>query len=103
VQKTLTELLDIATRHTPGEEAVGTIFAQGSGKVGPSGRRGALPKAVSKGAKRSATDGMRGPKWLPQRVMVTTSCDDDDNDKEVNDSYEEHVAVVEHNFKHQAR
>jgi hypothetical protein len=25
--------------------------------------------------------------------MVTTSCDDGDNDKEVNDSYEEHVAV----------
>jgi hypothetical protein len=46
------ELLDIATRHTSGEEAVGAIFVQSSGKVIPGGDRGTSTIATDKGTKR---------------------------------------------------
>jgi hypothetical protein len=37
--KTTKELLDIATRHASGEEAVGAVFVQSTGKVAPGGGR----------------------------------------------------------------
>jgi hypothetical protein len=42
--KTMKEILDIATRHASGEEAVRAIFLQNSGKVAPDGGRGATPR-----------------------------------------------------------
>jgi hypothetical protein len=35
--------------------------------------------------------------------VITTSCDEGDNDKEANNSDEELIAVAEHDFKRQAR
>jgi hypothetical protein len=40
--ETTKELLDITTRHTPSEEAVGAIFVLGDGKMVPCSSRGAL-------------------------------------------------------------
>jgi hypothetical protein len=51
-------MLNIATRHASGKEAVGAVFVQGDGK--------APLKAVGKGAKWSAKGSNRGPKWQPQ-------------------------------------
>jgi hypothetical protein len=86
--KTTKELLDITTRHASGEEAV------------HGGSRRALPKAAGKGVRRSAKGNKRGPKWHPQQVTITTSYNDGDNDKEADDSDEEHVATVECDVKH---
>jgi hypothetical protein len=41
-------------------------------------------------------------KQHPQRVAVTTNCDDD-NDKEADGSDEEHVMAAKRDFKHQAQ
>jgi hypothetical protein len=93
--KTAKKLLDIVTQHASGEEVVGAVFIQGDAKTVPSGSRRAPPKATNKGAKRSDKDSKKGPKRCPQWVTVATSCNDDD-------SNEEHIAAVEHDFKHQA-
>jgi hypothetical protein len=97
--KTMKELFDIATRHPSGEEVVGAIFIQGSGKAVLDGGRGAPPKATDKEAKSNK----RGPKRQPQRITVITRCDKGDNGKEVGDSDEELITIAEHNCKHQAR
>jgi hypothetical protein len=85
------ELFDIVTRHAYGEEAVEAIFVQGEAKEAPAGNQGAPPKAASKGMKRSTKGNKRGPKRCPQWIAVIVSCDQGDNDKEANDSDEEHV------------
>jgi hypothetical protein len=100
--KTTKELLDIATRHASGKEAVVAIFVQGDEKAAPNSGRGASLKAVVRGTKRSAKGDKRGLKQRSQQVTVTTSCDEGGNDKEVDDSDEELVATVECDFKHQA-
>jgi hypothetical protein len=97
------ELLDIATRHTSCEEAVGAIFVQSSGKVIPGGDRGTSTIATDKGTKRGIKNDKRGPRRRPQRVAVTASCEEDNNAKDVDDSDEELVAAAEHDFKRQAR
>jgi hypothetical protein len=56
-------------------------------------------KAAGKSTKKSTKGNNRGPKQRPQRVAVTTICDEDDNDKEANDSNKELIAVVEGDFK----
>jgi hypothetical protein len=76
------------------------IFVQGKGKMALVGTQGALPKATRKVVKRSVKGNKRGPKWHPQRVTITTSCDEGDNAKEAEDSNEEHVAATEHDLKH---
>jgi hypothetical protein len=55
-------------------------------------------KTTDKGMKRDAKSDKRGPKRWPQRVMVTTSYDDGDNDKDVGNSNEEFITVAEHDF-----
>jgi hypothetical protein len=96
--KTTKELLDITTRHTYGEEAVRAIFVQNDRKATPNSGRGAPLKVAGKGAKRSVKGNKRGAKWRPQRVTVTTSCDEGGNE-EANDSNEELVATTERDFK----
>jgi hypothetical protein len=59
--KTMKELLDIATRHTSGEEVVAAIFIQDNGKVAPSGIQGVPLKAVGK-AQREELKATRGAK-----------------------------------------
>jgi hypothetical protein len=49
--------------------------------------------------KRNAKGNKKGTKCHPQWVTVTTSCDEGNNDKEVDDSDEEHVATTERDFK----
>jgi hypothetical protein len=83
--KTTKQLLDIATRHTSGEEVIGAVFVQGDGKTITGGGRGAPPKAADKGAKKGSKGNKRGQKRCPQRVAVTTSCDNND-DKEADGS-----------------
>jgi hypothetical protein len=58
------------------------------------------PRTTDKGAKRGAKSDKRGPKQRLQRVMVTTSCDEGDNDKDVGSSNVELVAIAERDFKH---
>jgi hypothetical protein len=97
--KTMKKLIDIAIRHASSEEAVGAVFIQSSGKEAPGGGRGEPPKATDKGAKWGARSDKMGPKQWPEWVAITTSCDEGDHDKDVGDSNEELVSVVERNFK----
>jgi hypothetical protein len=60
--KTRKELLDIATRHASGEEAIGVVFMLRSAKAAPSGGRRAPTKATNKGARRGARSDKGGPK-----------------------------------------
>jgi hypothetical protein len=50
--KTTRELLNIATRHTSGEEAVEAIFLQSSRKAASGGSQGASTTATNKRTKR---------------------------------------------------
>jgi hypothetical protein len=93
--KTMKEPLNITTGHASGEEEVGAIFSQSSGKAAPNGGRGAPPKATDKGTKRGARSDRRGLKQWPKWVVVPTSYDEGDNDKDVGDSDEELVAATE--------
>jgi hypothetical protein len=92
---TTKEFLDIATKHASSEEAVRAVIVQSNAKAAPSDGRGAPTKATNKGARRGARSNKWGPKWRPQQVVVTTSCDEGDNDKDDGDSDEELVAATE--------
>jgi hypothetical protein len=70
---TTKEMLDIATRHAFGKEAVGAAFALGNGKTVPSGHQAMSSKATSKGAKKGIKASKKGQKRHPQRVAVATS------------------------------
>jgi hypothetical protein len=56
------ELLDIATRHASGENAIGDIFIQSNGKAVPGGGRGASTTTTNKGTKRGIKSNKRWPK-----------------------------------------
>jgi hypothetical protein len=64
--KTMKELLNIATRHASGEEAIEAFLVQGDMKAAPIGSQGAPFKAVGKGATRTTKSNKRGPKRQPQ-------------------------------------
>jgi hypothetical protein len=96
---TTKELLNIATRHASSEEAVRAVFVQGRGKVVLSGGWGTSVATSDKGTKRGIKSDKRGAARLPQRVAVTTSCDEEMNGKDANDSDEELMMVVEGDFK----
>jgi hypothetical protein len=100
--KTTKELLDIATRHASGEEAVEAIFMQSSGKVVPGDGRGASTTTTDKGTKRGIKSDKKGPRWRAQQVVVTASCGEDNIGKDVSDSDEELIAADKRDFKHQA-
>jgi hypothetical protein len=101
--KTMKKLLDIATRHNSGEEAVRAVFMQNIRKVAPGGGRGAPTTAIDKGTMRGVKSNKRGPRRHPYRVTVTASCGEDNNGKDAGDSDEELVAVAEYDLKRQAQ
>jgi hypothetical protein len=55
--------------------------------------------AANKGTKRGIRSNKRGPKWQPQQVVVTTICDEGNNDKNAGDSDEEVITTAERDFK----
>jgi hypothetical protein len=63
--KTIKELLNITTMHASGEEVVGAIFIQSSGKAAPSGGRGAPLETTNEGTKRGVKSDKRGLKQRP--------------------------------------
>jgi hypothetical protein len=95
---TTKELLNITTRHTSGEEAVGTVIVLGDGKMVTGSSQVAPFNATSKGTK-------GGNKWQkpPAPRRDTTTTNGNYNDQEVDDFDEGHVATTEHDFKHQTR
>jgi hypothetical protein len=97
--KTTKELLDIATRHTSGKEAVGAALVQGGSKAVLSGGQGTSAGATDKGTKRGIKSDKRGTRRQPQRVMVAASCDEEMNNKNTSDSDEELLAATELDFK----
>jgi hypothetical protein len=64
------------------------------------GSRATLSKATIKGTRKGTKGGKKGQKHHPQRVTVATSSNN--NDKEADDSDEEYVAAVEHDFRCQS-
>jgi hypothetical protein len=96
---TTKELLDIATQHASGEEAVRLTFVLGNVKAATSGSRAAPSKATIKGAKKGAKGSKKGQKWSPWHISIAAS--NAFNDEKANDSGEEYVLNIEHNFKHQ--
>jgi hypothetical protein len=97
--KTTKELLDITTRHASSEEAVGAIFIQSSEKAAPGGCWVVLTTAADKGTKWGIKNDKRRPKRQPQRVTVSTSCDEGNNNKNASNSDEELMATAERDFK----
>jgi hypothetical protein len=91
--KTTKDLLDIGTRHTSGEEAVGAAFTMGNAKAADEGGRAAPSKVTIKGARKGGKGGKKWLKQCPQCVPITAS-DDSDNEK-VDDSSEEYAVAVE--------
>jgi hypothetical protein len=90
---TTKDLLDIGTRHTSGEEAVGAAFTMGNAKAADEGGRAAPSKVTVKGARKGGKGGKKWLKQCPQCVAITAS-DDSDNEK-VDDSSEEYAVAVE--------
>jgi hypothetical protein len=77
--KTMKDLLDIATQHTPSEEAVEAVFVQGDGKTIPDGNRGHHPKLPTKvlreapkAAKRGKSSTPNGSQLVPAAMMMMT-------------------------------
>jgi hypothetical protein len=99
--KTTKQLLDITTRHASGEEVVGSVFMQSSGKAATGSGWGASTAATNKGTKRGIKSDKRGPRQWPQ-VTVAASCGEDNIGKDAGDSDKELVAVTEGDFKRQA-
>jgi hypothetical protein len=99
--KTTKELLDIATRHASGEEAVGVAFILGNTDTTTNGGQAAPTKTSVKGARKGARGGKKGQKQLPRRITVVGS--NGSGDEEVGNSSEECVAVAERDFKCQTR
>jgi hypothetical protein len=58
--KTTKLLLDIVTRHTSSEEAVGAAFVLGNAKAAADGGQAAPTKATIKGARKGAKGGNKG-------------------------------------------
>jgi hypothetical protein len=74
--KTMKELLNIATRHASGEEAIGAVFIQGDGKRSPKavgGHRPKPPAKVLREAPKVAKRGKSGTFNLPQLLPVATT------------------------------
>jgi hypothetical protein len=94
---TTKELLDIATWHTSGEEAVGAAYILGYEKTAASGSWTAPSKATIKGARKGAKGKKKGLKRHPRWVVVATSSNDDD--KEEDDSDKEYVTAIERGIK----
>jgi hypothetical protein len=93
--KTMKELLNNATR-AMGKQALVMVEGRHSERLARALRGEPMvtigaPKMMGGGAKRQ-----------PQQVTVTTSYNEGDDDKEASDSNEEHIAVAECDFKHQA-
>jgi hypothetical protein len=100
-QKTTKELLDITTRYTSSEEAVGVTFILGNAKIVASNSRAAPSKAAIKSARKGTKGGRKGQKWHPQRVIMAAS--DDGDDEKADDSGKEYVTTIEHKFKRQTQ
>jgi hypothetical protein len=79
---------------------VGVAFILVNVKAVDGGSRVAWPKATTKDARKAAKGSKKGKKWHPQSVAIATSNDGDD--KEADDSNEEYVTAVKHDFKRQA-
>jgi hypothetical protein len=67
--KTIKELLDIATRHASGDEAVGAVFIQGGSKAVSRGGWGTLAAAIDKGTRRSIKSNKRGQDGGPKELQ----------------------------------
>jgi hypothetical protein len=94
--KTAKELLNIATRHASGEEAIGATFtlvevgvAAGSGRTTP-------PNITIKGTKKGTKGGKKGQKHRPHHLSVMAN--NDNVGEEIEDSNEFMVAA-ERGFK----
>jgi hypothetical protein len=70
------------------------------GRQSPVAVEGHHPKEPTK-VQRGVLKAIRGGQSVTQRVIVTTSCDEGDNDMEADDSDEELIATVKHELKHQ--
>ena len=97
--ETTKELLDIATRHASGEEAVGAVFVQGNGKATSGNGRGSPSTPASK---RDAKGKKKGQKRRPQQVAATSS-HRDDGDKAEDSDDPERVATAGRDAKCPAR
>jgi hypothetical protein len=95
------KLLDIATRHVSGEEAVGAAFVLGDTAAAADGGRTAPTMATAKGARKGAKGGKKGQKWRPRCIAAVAS--NGGSDEGVDDFSEEYVVAVERNFKWQTR
>jgi hypothetical protein len=89
--KTTKELLDIATRHSSGQQAVEAAFIMGNAKIVASDNHAAPLKATAKSSRKGAKGGIKGQKRRPRCVIIMVS----------NDFDEEYVVAIERDFKRQ--
>jgi hypothetical protein len=89
--KTTKELLEITTRHTSSEEAVGAAFILANAGT-------AMPtKATVKSTRKGAKGGKKGQKCQPHDIAITTS--NGNSGEEAYSSGVGFVVAVEHDFK----
>jgi hypothetical protein len=97
--KTTKELLDIGTRHTSSDEAVGTAFVLGNAEAATNGGRATTTKATIMGARKGNNGGRKGKNWQLRRVTIVAG--NGGSDEETDVSSEVCVAATEHDFKRQ--
>jgi hypothetical protein len=95
--KTAKELVDIATRHALGEEAIGAAFTLAEAGAAAGGGRTTPPSITIKGTKKGAKGSKKGQKHLPCRLAVMAN--NSNAGKEIENSGEEFIAAAERDFK----
>jgi hypothetical protein len=91
------KLLDIATRHVSGEEAVGAAFVLGNARAAANGGRAVLTEATIKGARKGTKGSKKGLKRRPHHVTIAAG--NEGGDKEAGNSDEDCVATAKRDFK----
>jgi hypothetical protein len=99
--KTAKKLLDIGTQHASGVQAIGAAFTLAEVVVAASGGPTTPPNITIRGTKKGAKGGKKGQKCHPRRVTVMAN--NGNIRKEIENSDEEFMAVVERDFRWRTR
>jgi hypothetical protein len=99
--KTTKELLDIATRHASGKEAVGAAFILANAGMTAGGGRATPTKATAKRARKGTKGGKKGQKCWPHHIAIMAS--NGNGGEEADNSGKGFVAAVERDFMWQTQ
>jgi hypothetical protein len=90
-------LLDIATQHASGEEAVGATFTLAEASMAASGGRITPPNITVQGMKKGAKGGKKGQKCRPRHLAAMVN--NGNIGVKIKNFDKEFMAVAKHDFK----